>query len=409
MAENFAGQWLEIRNLDSIKPDPQKFPAWGPELRDAMKTETRHVLRLDPAREPSDRRVHRRALHVPQRVPGELLRHRGRHRPGVPPRRADDRPARRRAQPRQRARRVELSDAHLGGHPRQVHPAEHPRHAAAAAAGRRAARSTRRRSAPPRRCASRWRSTARTRSARRATRAWIRSASRSRTTTRSASGGPRTAGSRSIRAACCRAARRSRAPPRCGRSSAERAAGVLARADREDADLRARPRPRALRPADGPRHHQARWPRPATGSRRSCTKSCAACRSSRAAPSRSRSPSRRSSGGCARRSVRAFRAKFQTANWWRAALRRSHEFVLWLSADCHNARGVRPRQTAEAGPCAVLVDQIIGDQMIIGATAGVTTAAASIARAAGRLFSLYQLVMYDRRPHRSLTRFVVVP
>jgi hypothetical protein len=41
MAENFAGQWLEVRNLDSIKPDPQKFPAWGPELRDAMKTETR--------------------------------------------------------------------------------------------------------------------------------------------------------------------------------------------------------------------------------------------------------------------------------------------------------------------------------------------------------------------------------
>ena len=41
MAENFAGQWLEIRNLDSIKPDPQKFPAWGPELREAMKTETR--------------------------------------------------------------------------------------------------------------------------------------------------------------------------------------------------------------------------------------------------------------------------------------------------------------------------------------------------------------------------------
>jgi hypothetical protein len=41
MAENFAGQWLEVRNLDSIKPDPQKFPDWTPELRDAMKTETR--------------------------------------------------------------------------------------------------------------------------------------------------------------------------------------------------------------------------------------------------------------------------------------------------------------------------------------------------------------------------------
>ncbi|MDP9170253.1 MAG: DUF1592 domain-containing protein, partial [Acidobacteriota bacterium] len=47
-AENFAGQWLEIRNLDSIKPDPQKFPAWTPELKEAMRTETsmffQHVL-----------------------------------------------------------------------------------------------------------------------------------------------------------------------------------------------------------------------------------------------------------------------------------------------------------------------------------------------------------------------------
>jgi hypothetical protein len=41
LSDNFAGQWLETRNLDTVKPDPQKFPAWGPELRDAMKTETR--------------------------------------------------------------------------------------------------------------------------------------------------------------------------------------------------------------------------------------------------------------------------------------------------------------------------------------------------------------------------------
>jgi mono/diheme cytochrome c family protein len=49
LAENFAGQWLEIRNLDSVKPDPQKFPEWGPELKEAMRTETRlffeHILR----------------------------------------------------------------------------------------------------------------------------------------------------------------------------------------------------------------------------------------------------------------------------------------------------------------------------------------------------------------------------
>jgi hypothetical protein len=41
LAENFGGQWLETRNLDGIKPDPQKFPVWGPPLRDALKTETR--------------------------------------------------------------------------------------------------------------------------------------------------------------------------------------------------------------------------------------------------------------------------------------------------------------------------------------------------------------------------------
>ena len=39
-AENFAGQWLEIRNLDSITPDPQKFPAWNPELKELLRTET---------------------------------------------------------------------------------------------------------------------------------------------------------------------------------------------------------------------------------------------------------------------------------------------------------------------------------------------------------------------------------
>jgi cytochrome c5 len=40
LADNFAAQWLETRNLDVVKPDPQKFPEWNPELRDAMRTET---------------------------------------------------------------------------------------------------------------------------------------------------------------------------------------------------------------------------------------------------------------------------------------------------------------------------------------------------------------------------------
>jgi hypothetical protein len=40
LVDNFAGQWLELRNLDAMKPDPDKFPEWGPELREAMRTET---------------------------------------------------------------------------------------------------------------------------------------------------------------------------------------------------------------------------------------------------------------------------------------------------------------------------------------------------------------------------------
>jgi hypothetical protein len=39
-AENFAGQWLEIRSLDAIRPDAKKFPQWNAALRDAMRTET---------------------------------------------------------------------------------------------------------------------------------------------------------------------------------------------------------------------------------------------------------------------------------------------------------------------------------------------------------------------------------
>jgi mono/diheme cytochrome c family protein len=40
LSDNFAGQWLELRNMDSIKPDPDKFPAFDEELRESMRTET---------------------------------------------------------------------------------------------------------------------------------------------------------------------------------------------------------------------------------------------------------------------------------------------------------------------------------------------------------------------------------
>jgi len=40
LVENFGGQWLQTRNLDSIKPDPDKFKAFTPDLKEDMKTET---------------------------------------------------------------------------------------------------------------------------------------------------------------------------------------------------------------------------------------------------------------------------------------------------------------------------------------------------------------------------------
>ncbi len=39
-AENFAGQWLEIRNLDTVTPDTRRFKGWDSDLREAMRRET---------------------------------------------------------------------------------------------------------------------------------------------------------------------------------------------------------------------------------------------------------------------------------------------------------------------------------------------------------------------------------
>lgn len=48
---NFAGQWLQLRRLDGVAPDPGLFPSFDAALRDAMREETEqsfaHVLRED--------------------------------------------------------------------------------------------------------------------------------------------------------------------------------------------------------------------------------------------------------------------------------------------------------------------------------------------------------------------------
>lgn len=44
LSENFAGQWLYLRNLATTDPDPQKFPDWDDNLRQSMLTETQMLF-----------------------------------------------------------------------------------------------------------------------------------------------------------------------------------------------------------------------------------------------------------------------------------------------------------------------------------------------------------------------------
>jgi Protein of unknown function (DUF1592)/Protein of unknown function (DUF1588)/Protein of unknown function (DUF1587)/Protein of unknown function (DUF1595)/Protein of unknown function (DUF1585) len=40
LVQNFAGQWLFLRNIPAVQPDPAAFPTWDENLRQAMRTET---------------------------------------------------------------------------------------------------------------------------------------------------------------------------------------------------------------------------------------------------------------------------------------------------------------------------------------------------------------------------------
>lgn len=44
LAENFIGQWLELRKVDTLQPDPKTFDKFDPALRKAMRQETEHLF-----------------------------------------------------------------------------------------------------------------------------------------------------------------------------------------------------------------------------------------------------------------------------------------------------------------------------------------------------------------------------
>ncbi len=45
LVQNFAGQWLQLRNLESAQPDPDRFPDFDEPLREAMRRETEFFFR----------------------------------------------------------------------------------------------------------------------------------------------------------------------------------------------------------------------------------------------------------------------------------------------------------------------------------------------------------------------------
>ena len=136
LVENFAGQWLKLRELDDALPQDRglrRQPARRLSPRDGAPVRARAARGLERAR------AARCALHVPGRAPRAPLRYRRRTRQLLPPRRAAGRqPARRTARPRQHP------DGDVGREPdvprrsRRVDRREPlGRRGAAAAAGRR--------------------------------------------------------------------------------------------------------------------------------------------------------------------------------------------------------------------------------------------------------------------------------
>ena len=94
LVDNFADQWLYLRNLKNIKPDFQTFPDFDDNLRQAMKRETELFFGSIISENRSVLDLLNAELHVRQRTPGAALRNSEYLRDRLPPR--DRSPTRRR-------------------------------------------------------------------------------------------------------------------------------------------------------------------------------------------------------------------------------------------------------------------------------------------------------------------------
>ena len=139
LVDNFAGQWLQLRNVRNVQPNSDLFPDFDDNLRLAFKTETELFFESIVKENRSVVGPDDGGLHVRQRAAGEALRHPGHPRQPLPPRDADRRAPLRAARQGQRARRDVPCRTDVAGRARQVDARQHSRRPGAAAAARRPA------------------------------------------------------------------------------------------------------------------------------------------------------------------------------------------------------------------------------------------------------------------------------
>ena len=80
---NFAGQWLSLRNIDATAPDPALYPEYDDVLKVAMVKETQLFFE-EVLKEDLSMTNFVFGIRHAQRAIGPTLRHRRRHRGGIP-------------------------------------------------------------------------------------------------------------------------------------------------------------------------------------------------------------------------------------------------------------------------------------------------------------------------------------
>ena len=162
LVNNFASQWLYLRNLESARPDSRLFPDFDDNLRQAFRRETEMLFESVVNEDRSVLDLVARRLHVRESASSEALRDSQRIWQPFPARRARKGScARRSAGTGQHPHGDIVRQSHVSGESRQMDSRESARDAGAAStAERTAARGKRARARRYSPCASGWSSIA---------------------------------------------------------------------------------------------------------------------------------------------------------------------------------------------------------------------------------------------------------